>query len=231
MSKRVFAIGAHPDDIEFMMSGTLILLKDAGYEVHYMNIANGSCGTNKFARETIVNRRRKEARNAAESIAAVFHESLVNDIEIFYERGLLFKLGSIMREVAPHIVLTHSPNEYMEDHSNTCRLVVTAAFCRGMINFPVEPPHEVVDREVTIYHALPYGLHNPLRKRIKPEIFVDITSVIEKKKAMLAKHKSQKEWLDVSQGIDSYLITMTDMCREVGRMSGRYEYAPGALLS
>ena len=31
MARRVFAIAAHPDDIEFMMAGTLILLGRAGY--------------------------------------------------------------------------------------------------------------------------------------------------------------------------------------------------------
>ena len=44
---------------------------------------------------------------------------------------------------------------------------------------------------------------------------------------MLSFHKSQKEWLDASQGIDSYLTTMADMCREVGKMSGKFEYAEG----
>ena len=37
----VLAIAAHPDDIEFMMAGTLLLLKQAGCETHYLNIANG----------------------------------------------------------------------------------------------------------------------------------------------------------------------------------------------
>ncbi|MDQ6630443.1 MAG: PIG-L family deacetylase, partial [Verrucomicrobiota bacterium] len=32
--KTAFAIAAHPDDIEFMMAGTLLLLKNAGYEIH-----------------------------------------------------------------------------------------------------------------------------------------------------------------------------------------------------
>jgi len=47
------------------------------------------------------------------------------------------------------------------------------------------------------------------------------------KRAALACHKSQKEWLDTSQGLDSYLITMEAMSREVGGLSGRYEYAEG----
>ncbi len=39
---RVLAIGAHPDDIEFMMAGTLLCLRLKGWEVHYLNIADGS---------------------------------------------------------------------------------------------------------------------------------------------------------------------------------------------
>ena len=48
MSPRAFAVAAHPDDIEFMMAGTLILLGRAGYELHYMTIANGSCGSERL---------------------------------------------------------------------------------------------------------------------------------------------------------------------------------------
>ena len=36
-----------PDDIEFMMAGTLFRLKEAGCEIHYMNVANGCCGTDR----------------------------------------------------------------------------------------------------------------------------------------------------------------------------------------
>ena len=39
MNKTVFAIAAHPDDIEIVMAGTLSLLQDVGYDVHYMNVA------------------------------------------------------------------------------------------------------------------------------------------------------------------------------------------------
>ena len=39
------AIACHPDDIDFGMAGTLMMLKKAGYEIHYMDVANGSLGT------------------------------------------------------------------------------------------------------------------------------------------------------------------------------------------
>ena len=53
MPKTAFAIAAHPDDIEFFMSGTLMRLKNAGYEIHYMNLADGCCGSTKHSREEI----------------------------------------------------------------------------------------------------------------------------------------------------------------------------------
>ena len=36
-----------------------------------------------------------------------------------------------------------------------------------------------------------------------------------------------RDWLDRSQGLDSYLVTMKDLCQQVGDMSGRCEYAEG----
>ena len=50
--KTVMAIGAHPDDIEILMAGTLLLLRDAGYAVHYLNVANGCCASTTLDRET-----------------------------------------------------------------------------------------------------------------------------------------------------------------------------------
>ena len=225
--KTAFAIAAHPDDIEFFMSGTLMLLKDTGYEIHYMNVANGSCGTTQYDAQTIARMRREEAMEAAKSIGAVFHESLCNDLEIFYEKSLLMKLASVVRAVAPEILLTHSPADYMEDHMITSRLAVTAAFARGMPNFPVVPPRPVVEQTVTVYHAQPYSHRDPLRQTVNPDMYVDVTDVVEKKVAMLACHKSQKRWLDESQGHDSYLEALRQLDGECGEMSGKYQYAEG----
>ena len=225
--RTAMAIAAHPDDIEFCMSGTLMRLGQAGYKLHYMNVANGSVGTTNQDAETIVRIRREEAIIAAESLGATFHESLCNDISIYYEPRTLARVASIIRLVAPDILLTHSPSDYMEDHTNTCRLAVTAAFCRGMTNFAVDPHQDPVGKSVTIYHAQPYTHNDPLRQLVVPEIFVDVTGLIDQKTAMLAKHQSQKQWLDESQGQDCYLTTMHDLDRQCGQMSQRYEYAEG----
>ena len=225
--KRAFAVAAHPDDIEFVMAGTLILLARAGYEIHYMNIANGCCGSSELSAEHTAAARQKEAIAAADSIGAEFHPSLVNDLEIFYNHETLTRLAAVMREVSPEILLVHSPSDYMEDHMNACRLAVTAAFARGMPNYPTSPPRPPVEQGVTIYHAQPHGNCDPLGQLVRPGLFVDVGGVMKQKAAMLGCHKSQQQWLDTSQGLNSYIETMRDLMREVGRMSGRFEYAEG----
>jgi len=228
MAKRaVLAVHAHPDDIEFMMAGTLLLLGEAGYDLHYMNVANGCCGSMEEGRTQTAARRLDEAKEAATALGAAFHPPITNDLEIFYGPQLLARLAAVIRDVQPDILLVPSPQDYMEDHVNACRLAVTAAFTRGMPNYATEPPRDVYAKEVTIYHALPWGLRDPLRRKITAGLYVDVSSVMLKKRAALACHRSQKEWLDASQGLDSYLKTMEDMALAVGQLSKRFEYAEG----
>jgi LmbE family N-acetylglucosaminyl deacetylase len=227
MNNKVMAIAAHPDDIEFGMSGTLFLLKKAGCDIHYMNIANGSCGTAEYDEETIVKIRTEEAKNAAKCLGASFHAPLTPDLEIYYNREILVKLASVYRTVAPDILLVPSPDDYMEDHMNACRLAVSAAFIRGMQNYKVDPPVSPVSNNVVIYHAQPHGNRSYLNKIVYPDIYIDISSVMEDKNRMLAEHKSQKNWLDISQGFNAYLNTMRNLAGEVGTMTGKFKYAEG----
>ena len=60
--KTAIAIGAHPDDIEFYMAGTLLLLKRAGWEIHYLNVANGCNGSQKYNARQLARIRLAEAR-------------------------------------------------------------------------------------------------------------------------------------------------------------------------
>jgi LmbE family N-acetylglucosaminyl deacetylase len=221
------AIGAHPDDIEFYMAGTLQMLKKAGYEIHYMNVASGNCGSAEYNSAALRAIRGSEGRAAAKILGAHFHSSLTDDLEIFYNLELLRGLAAVIRDVKPGIVLTHSPLDYMEDHTNTSRLAVSAAFTRGMPNFKTAPSRPVADYETTVYHAMPHGFCDQLRRRIVPGQFVNTSSVHKTKHEALAAHKSQQAWLDVSQGMNSYLLAMEDMSLEVGRMSKRFQHAEG----
>jgi LmbE family N-acetylglucosaminyl deacetylase len=223
----VLALHSHPDDIEFVISGTLFLLKKVGCEIHYMNIANGSCGTDNYTKVDIIRIRREESLAACRRLGAVHHESICDDMSVFYNEDLLRKVSAVVREVNPDIVLTASPEDYMEDHMNACRLALGGTFVRGMSNYDTLPPQPPVNKDVAIYHAVPHGLTDGLRQPVISDLSVDIGSVIVEKTEMLACHKSQKSWLDSSQGFDSYLITMKDLNARTASEIDGVEYAEG----
>jgi len=227
MAGRVLAVVAHPDDIEFMMAGTMLLLARAGQELHYMTLANGSCGTVSHSKEEIVRIRTAESAEAAARLGAVYHPPLVDDLMIYYEPSLVARAAAIYREIDPEILLLQAPQDYMADHINASRVMVTAAFCRSMRNFDTDPPTEPLDGNVALYHAVPMGMADQLRRPVEADFYVDVGSVLGEKREALACHRSQKEWLDRSQGLDSYLNAMQDMTAQMGLLSTVYRYAEG----
>ncbi|MCA9130681.1 MAG: PIG-L family deacetylase [Planctomycetales bacterium] len=227
MHKSVLAIAAHPDDIEFVMSGTLLQLIAVGWQAHYFNIANGCCGSTKLARSEIAAVRLHEAQAAAALLPAAFYEPVCNDLEIFYTAELHAQVAAVVRRARPSIVLTHSLSDYMEDHQNTARLAVSAAFVRGMPNFATVPPVDTYDQHVAVYHAQPHGNCTPMGQAVIPDYFVETTDLLERKRGLLAEHRSQGTWLSDTQEMGSYLTTMQELGREVGQMSGKYTYAEG----
>jgi LmbE family N-acetylglucosaminyl deacetylase len=221
------AAAAHPDDIEFMMAGTMLRLKDAGCEIHFWNLANGCCGSDKLSRGETAAVRWKEAQASASAAGGIAHPPLFDDLSIFYDAPSLARVAAVIRRIQPDIILTHALHDYMEDHQNAARLVVTGAFMRGMKNAETIPPEAPYDKPAAVYHALPHGLRDALRQPVTPDFFTDITAVLPRKRSLLACHASQKDWLDATQGMDAYLDEMERMSAEVGRMSGKYAYAEG----
>ena len=221
------AIAAHPDDIEFMMAGTLLLLRDAGWQIHYMNLSSGNLGSMILSPAETARVRRREARAAAKLMGATWHPPICHDLRVFYDNRALRRLSAVVREVDPSVVLTHSPQDYMEDHMSTARLAVTAAFARGIPGYRTTPSRTPVSTAVTIYHASPHGLRDGLRRRVMPGAFVETTTVHDLKRAALACHASQRRFLDATQGMDSYLETMDEFSRTMGTLSGRFQHAEG----
>ncbi len=221
------AIAAHPDDIEFCMAGTLLLLKQAGWDIHYCNLSSGNCGslTTSAVRTRAI--RRREAQAAARILGARWHPPVADDLEISYDTRTLRRVAAIVRAARPRIVLTHSPEDYMEDHMIAGRLAVTAAFARGMPNFRTTPARPAIEGDVVVYHAMPHGLRDGLRRRVVPGAWVDTSTVHAVKRQALAAHRSQKDWLDASQGMDSYIKAMEDLSAEVAWSSPRFRLAEG----
>lgn len=227
MKRTALAIAAHPDDIEFWMAGTLLLLQEAGWEIHCFNVANGSLGSLVMNAETTRKVRRAEAQNAARVMGAVWHPPISDDMEVAYSVPMLRKVAAVVRKVNPSVVLTHPPVDYMEDHTEACRLAVTATFCKTFPNFISTPRTKPGSGDTTVYHCMPHMLSTPLGERVHPHAYVDVSSVMKTKTDALAAHASQKEWLDDTQGMDSYLKTMQGFMSTLGKESGKFKFAEG----
>ena len=221
------AIAAHPDDIEFVMAGTLLLLKEAGWEIHYFNLSTGNMGSTVMSAGETARVRSREAQAAAKALMAKWHAPICDDMQIFYTDENIRRVCAVVREAQPSVVLTHALSDYMEDHMITARLAVTATFTRGIPNYRSKPQLKPSLQAVTIYHAMPHGQCTPMREPVQPELYVDTTRVHAVKRAALACHASQKEWLDATQGQDNYLNTMDAFSRTLGRQARKFQHAEG----
>lgn len=223
----VLAAVAHPDDIEFHFAGTLLLLKEAGCFLHFWNLANGCLGSMTCEREETARVRRLEAEGGAALAGATLHQPLFDDLAVFYDRSSLARVASVVRSIRPQIILTHSPADYMEDHQNVARLVVTAAFGRGMPCLATDPPAAPYADPVRIYHGAPHGLQDGLGNPFRPDILVDISSVLSKKSEMLACHRSQQDWLDATQGMGAFTGEMIAMGAALAGRGASLSHAEG----
>jgi len=125
--KRVLAFGCHPDDIEFQVAGTLVLLAEAGYEIHLAVMAGGEMGSPTLRPQEIRQKRLQENVDSAAVINAHFHYAGGYDLEVEYSSEYRRRAVRIIREVDPFIVFTNPPMDYLADHEETSKLVRNAA--------------------------------------------------------------------------------------------------------
>ena len=215
--KTAFALVGQPGDVELMMAGTLALLKDAGFEIHLMAIANGSSSRTAQPKPETIRIRRAESIAACTELGAVYHESLVHDFEITYCRELMPRMCTIMRDVNPEILLLPSPEDVTEDSTGALRLALTSSFVTGAGNVVTSPKRLQVEGDITLYHAPPRDLCDRLRRAVPAELYVDVSSVMQIKRRMLACHKSQ----DASALVRRARVTS----RRLGKRSGRFQFA------
>jgi LmbE family N-acetylglucosaminyl deacetylase len=130
--RRVLAVGAHPDDIEFGCGATLAKWSDAGAEVHLCICTDGSKGTwdPDATLPTLVTTREEEQRDAAKVLGATGVRFLRRiDGELVNDLATRAALCALIREVQPDVVLGHDPwHPYRlhPDHSEAGLLVVGA---------------------------------------------------------------------------------------------------------
>lgn len=204
MSKRqlrVVFVGAHPDDPDICCGGTAIRFLEAGHVVKYLSMTNGDVGHQSMSGHDLAIRRRLEAAKVADYLGLEYHILNTHDTMLEPSVENRYQLIRILRRFAPDLIITHRPNDYHADHRNTSTLVQDAAYLLSVPNVCPDTPR--LEKSPVIMYQQD-NFQKPLP--FEPEVFIDITPVVEKKYRALALHESQIfEWLPFIEG---YLDTV-----------------------
>ncbi len=207
---RILAIHAHPDDVEIQCAGTLALLRAGGCHVTIATMTPGDCGTAEYDAETIASIRRAEAKAAADLIEADYACLEFRDLAIFNDDPSRRRVVEFLRRARPDLVLAPPPVDYMADHENTSLLVRDALFAASVPNYVTKQwePAKPLEKIPHFYFVDPVDGGNPEGDTVPPVSIVDVTSAFATKRAMLACHASQRNWLQKQHGMDEYLESL-----------------------
>jgi LmbE family N-acetylglucosaminyl deacetylase len=112
---KVLALGAHPDDIEIFMFGTMAAYATQGADLTFAIATDGTKG-GKGDPSVLARVRREEATAAAALLGATLHFLDFPDGELVAEAALIGSLKTLIHDTGANLVITHAPNDYHADH-------------------------------------------------------------------------------------------------------------------
>ena len=194
--RTVLAIGAHPDDLELAIGGTLArLARESAHVVMAVVSIPGDFDT-----------RRAEARKAAEILGCelrILAENRCVRIDDLKSYQLVGMLDDLVRELEPAAVITHSANDFHQDHVVVHNACLSTQRLRPFDFFHFNP---------TMTRAVPVAFH--------PRAYVDVSATIDLKMQAIEAPASQFG----ARGLEA------EMYRDLARLSGRMvgvKYAEG----
>ena len=219
---RILCLHAHPDDAEFLAGGTLALLAAAGHHITIATMTSGDCGSVEFGPQETADIRRQEASRAASLIGAEHHWVGFKDLTIFEDDPSRRRVTASLRRFRPDVVLTASPRDYHCDHDATSKLVTDACFGASAPNYGTQTFDQApaLDRIPHLYYLDPAEGIDRFGDVISAQFFFDVGTVMDRKREMLAAHKSQRAWLLKQHGMDDFIETMEEWTRSRGRLCG-----------
>jgi LmbE family N-acetylglucosaminyl deacetylase len=188
--RTVIALGAHPDDIELGIGGTLAALRRGGARV-VMAICSVPADFDT---------RCAEAKAAAAILGCelrILMDGGCRRIEDMKTYQLVGVLDELVLELSPAALLTHGPSDFHRDHVAVYQAAVST---QRLAQFD-------------FYSYLP-TMCRPVPVAFQPRAYVDISQTIEQKIRAIAAHPSQF----YARGITFDLYR--DIARVNGRMCG-----------
>jgi len=180
MKLDLLVVGAHPDDAEISMGGTILRWATAGKRVGVVDATRGEMGT----RGTAEDRDRETAR--ATEVLGLAHRSNLELPDGRVEDTLPAReaLARVLRDLAPEVVISHHPTDHHPDHAATGRLVRQAWYLSGLKRLAQEDGGPAARRPPRVFHFMS---HVPF----PPTLVIDVTPVWEQKVAAVRCYASQ----------------------------------------
>ncbi len=173
----ILVFGAHPDDIELAMGGTLAKMAALGYKTGVIDMVRGELGSRGTPAQRL-----RESRCAAQVLNLSVRENLrLKDGQVFINQPSRLKVISALRKYRPSLVFTHHWDDNHPDHVYTSRLVTECCYLSGLAK--IKTAYERYRPKNLFYFRLPYY--------VPPSFVVDITVYFDKKMEAVRCYQSQ----------------------------------------
>lgn len=183
MKVDLLAFGAHPDDVELGVGGTLAKHTQRGKTVGIIDLTRGELGTRGSAAI-----RKEEATQAAAILGVAFRENM-GFTDGFFTNDQSHQLALIkkIRTHQPAVVFCNAIRDRHTDHEKGSTLVSTACFLSGLPK--IHTSHEDGSpqkawRPKHVFHYIQW-------QEITPEMCLDISGFLERKMKAVAAYRSQ----------------------------------------
>jgi LmbE family N-acetylglucosaminyl deacetylase len=161
----ILAIGAHPDDVELGCGGVLLKAARNGHNVFLYTLTRGSASGDP-------NERLKELKYSADHIGVnISWIDNLEDTKLSLNSELINHIEYIIKKSRADIVYTHSDSDTHHDH----RAVAAAS----------------VEAARLVSNVLSY--ENTVTKDFKPQVYYDISDIIEDKIRLINLFVTQKD--------------------------------------
>ncbi|MEX0305017.1 MAG: PIG-L deacetylase family protein [Leisingera sp.] len=228
--KSALVISAHAADFVWRCGGAIALHQEKGYEVTVACLSYGERGESAklwkqegCTLEQVKAARREEAEKAAAALGAhniVFFDA--GDYPLDLSRETKFELVDLIRKVQPDFMMSHSAYDpYNTDHMYATSVAME---CRMIAQAWGHNPGEQVLGAPQLYLFEP---HQTEQMGWKPDTFLDITPVWDKKRAAIECMQGQEHLWDYYTNVARNRAN--HFRRNSGGMAGgrKSEYAEG----
>ncbi len=215
----LLAFGAHPDDVEIGMGGTIAKYVRRGYRAVICDLTKAELSSNGT-----VDERQKEAAEAARRLGVSERLNLeLPDRGLFVEEEAIRRIVAVVRRYRPRLVFAPYWEDRHPDHGQCARLVEEAVFSAGIRRYG--------DGELGDAHRVRSVYYYMINAFCRPHFLVDISETAQDKLASLRAYESQFEKRPGSVDTpltNNYIEMIESRERWFGQQIGA-EYAEGFL--